>query len=284
VLLLNDHALKGSGMLPGWLTGKLSDFAGLLVLPALLVSGFRATLRHARALCFALTALPFVAIKVSQPAARGLESLLEVAGISWRIWSDPTDLVALVVLVPAWLACRPERVADSSTNLLDYAGVLLGAFACLATSEDFQSVESAAYLVNATFEPIEVRVSRLATSADCSTLNPDAGWNPTPEDFVFETSYQLRAENAAPLDQPSWHPDSPDAGSEGAAPPCAAVLLEIPELPPTVVFWGELPRREIDLSSAGKNLDPQAVYVERAAARLFITGSEHVRTLPIGAP
>ncbi len=29
VLVANDHALKGSGLVPGALTGKLSDFAGL---------------------------------------------------------------------------------------------------------------------------------------------------------------------------------------------------------------------------------------------------------------
>lgn len=29
VLVVNDHVLKGSGLLPGVITGKLSDFAGL---------------------------------------------------------------------------------------------------------------------------------------------------------------------------------------------------------------------------------------------------------------
>ena len=35
VLVANDHFLKGSGLLPGWLTGKLSDLAGLVVLGSL---------------------------------------------------------------------------------------------------------------------------------------------------------------------------------------------------------------------------------------------------------
>ncbi len=38
VLAVNDHVLKGSGLLPDWLTGKLSDFAGLLFFPLLLVT------------------------------------------------------------------------------------------------------------------------------------------------------------------------------------------------------------------------------------------------------
>ena len=33
MLGINDHLLKGSGWLPGWVTGKLSDFAGLFWFP-----------------------------------------------------------------------------------------------------------------------------------------------------------------------------------------------------------------------------------------------------------
>lgn len=38
LLGLNDHWWKESGLLPGWLTGKLSDFAGLFFFPLLLVT------------------------------------------------------------------------------------------------------------------------------------------------------------------------------------------------------------------------------------------------------
>ena len=37
MLLVNDHLLKGAGWPPRWLTGKLSDFAFLIVGPVLLV-------------------------------------------------------------------------------------------------------------------------------------------------------------------------------------------------------------------------------------------------------
>jgi hypothetical protein len=47
-LLLNDHVLKTAGVLPGVLTGKLSDFAGLVVAPVLLVALLRATSLRAR--------------------------------------------------------------------------------------------------------------------------------------------------------------------------------------------------------------------------------------------
>src|SRR4051812_14533255 len=35
VLVANDHLLKGRGVVPSWLTGKLSDFAFLIVAPVL---------------------------------------------------------------------------------------------------------------------------------------------------------------------------------------------------------------------------------------------------------
>jgi hypothetical protein len=38
LLALNDHVLKGAGLLPAWLTGKLSDVAGLVVAPVLLAA------------------------------------------------------------------------------------------------------------------------------------------------------------------------------------------------------------------------------------------------------
>jgi hypothetical protein len=51
LLVLNDHVLKHAGVLPGWLTGKLSDFAGLYVAPALLASLLRVSTRTALAAC-----------------------------------------------------------------------------------------------------------------------------------------------------------------------------------------------------------------------------------------
>src|SRR5688572_756580 len=69
LLLINDHLLKGSGLLPGWLTGKLSDVAGLLMAPPLLVVLAGARARAARLACFAAVALVFAAIKLHAPAA-----------------------------------------------------------------------------------------------------------------------------------------------------------------------------------------------------------------------
>ena len=72
VLLLNDHVLKA--LAPGWLTGKLSDVAGLLFFPFLLLALVDVVRRRrepglrAAALAAAATAGAFTAVKVWEPA------------------------------------------------------------------------------------------------------------------------------------------------------------------------------------------------------------------------
>ncbi|RYZ01918.1 MAG: hypothetical protein EOO73_33665 [Myxococcales bacterium] len=57
VLLANDHWLKGAGLLPGWVTGKLSDCAGMVVAPLLAVALVGARGTRARLGCFAAVSL-----------------------------------------------------------------------------------------------------------------------------------------------------------------------------------------------------------------------------------
>src|SRR5689334_13938559 len=83
LLFLNDHALKGASLLPGWLTGKLSDVTGLFVLPLVLMACLRRggaalgrPLERGGALSWAVigaTGGLFAAIKVS-PAVNHLVS------------------------------------------------------------------------------------------------------------------------------------------------------------------------------------------------------------------
>lgn len=116
LVALNDHVLKGAGLLPGWLTGKLSDFAGLYFAP-LLVAELWMLVRpspvpHVPVRRVAWAALGFgvlfTAIKTYPPADRLYEAMLTAllrrpAGNT----VDPTDLVALVMLgVAVWDARR----------------------------------------------------------------------------------------------------------------------------------------------------------------------------------
>ncbi|HEX5753079.1 MAG TPA: hypothetical protein VFZ09_43160 [Archangium sp.] len=106
LVALNDHVLKGAGLLPGWLTGKLSDFAGLYFAPLLVAELWmlarpspmaRVAVRRVAwaALGFGLL---FTTIKTFPPADRLYEAVLTAllrrpAGNT----VDPTDLLALVM-------------------------------------------------------------------------------------------------------------------------------------------------------------------------------------------
>ncbi len=133
VLLANDHALKGAGIVPSWVTGKLSDLAGYFLFPTLLATVLRVRSRRGLLLCHLLTVGLLLLTELS-PAF--CEWLLAVSG--HRLWPDPTDLVALVSIGLSWrilvpLALRPESprvVGDRRRKVM----VMLGAVATVATS------------------------------------------------------------------------------------------------------------------------------------------------------
>ncbi|MEY9873364.1 hypothetical protein ABH931_002846 [Streptacidiphilus sp. MAP12-33] len=111
VLVVNDHVLKQ--LCPGPVSGKLSDLAGMLVAPPLLalflasVCG-RASDRQALAAVVA-TGVGFTLVKTSAEGARWASALWSLTGLTTRLRSDPTDLVALPLLAVAWLVWRRAR-------------------------------------------------------------------------------------------------------------------------------------------------------------------------------
>ncbi|MEZ4310901.1 MAG: hypothetical protein R3F14_22905 [Polyangiaceae bacterium] len=145
VLVLNDHFLKGSGLLPGAVTGKLSDFAGLFFFPLLLAAAARGLSRWTRgediesrrplaAAAAVVTALGFAAVKLV-PQANAL-----VAAVWGTMVMDPTDLVAvpMVGLAAAWMlretATAPAGQRSDLRRALDFAAVLAAGMASAATS------------------------------------------------------------------------------------------------------------------------------------------------------
>lgn len=148
LLALNDHALKGSGLLPGALTGKLSDFAGLFFFPLLLAAAVRGLSRAVRrrdvedrrslaAAVAIATALGFAAVKLV-PAANAL-----VESTWGRMVMDPSDLWALpmVGLAAAWMLRAPScgaaalQARSDRRRALDLTAVLLAGLASAATSQ-----------------------------------------------------------------------------------------------------------------------------------------------------
>lgn len=132
VLVVNDHVLKAR--FPGFVTGKLSDFAGLVFFPLLLVAltevalrvlrRFTAPSRRALWICVLLTGAVFSLTKTWEPAGQGYRVAL--GALQWPAFAasalargapvphvravrhavDPTDLMALPSLALAFAIGR----------------------------------------------------------------------------------------------------------------------------------------------------------------------------------
>jgi hypothetical protein len=126
LLALNDHRWKGAGVLPAAVTGKLSDFAGLLFFPLLLtalgdtlacfaarLTGWRLDFSLRRwkvvAACVA-TAAVFVPLELSASYGRFYVETLGKIGFPSQTTADLGDLWALLMLpVAGWLGFREVR-------------------------------------------------------------------------------------------------------------------------------------------------------------------------------
>lgn len=137
---MNDHALKQ--LWPGLITGKLSDFAGLVFFPLFLQGAWevasstfgRGALASPRVLLIAIvaTGVGFASMKVI--ADIGYAYRIALGVLQWLVaapvlvltdhpagmpavvnfTADPTDLVALPVLALAWLAARHRALPARS--------------------------------------------------------------------------------------------------------------------------------------------------------------------------
>jgi hypothetical protein len=171
VLVANDHWLKSA--YPGLLTGKLSDYAGLVLFP-LLVAGLwellsrpgkpvaMSTQRRALVVATIVTAVAFAAVKtlpqatqlygqvigMAQWIAAGPLAVLRNGSFgplrSATTLSDPGDLIALpAVLLPYWLSQgrrsssiqrRGPRLEGRARSLAIGAALLVAATATIATA------------------------------------------------------------------------------------------------------------------------------------------------------
>jgi cysteine-rich repeat protein len=138
LMAFNDHVLKAAGLLPGVVTGKLSDLAGLVVAPALLATLLRVRSRRALLVCYLAVAVVFAGIQLSPPFAAGWSAIMGLVGAPWVIVCDPTDLLALPMLLVAWRVLTPVMV-DAPTTWLERGGEQLLAIAgllfCIATGD-----------------------------------------------------------------------------------------------------------------------------------------------------
>lgn len=136
LLVLNDAAWKGAG--PPWLTGKLSDFAGLVFFPGLLALGIGLVVPRAGARAVGLTswwssAVFFAAVKTVPAANAAYIDAIAVVRGPVQVVLDPTDVLALAVMPIGW--CLWNRLAAPTTRktLRASAGWTVASCALLAT-------------------------------------------------------------------------------------------------------------------------------------------------------
>jgi hypothetical protein len=303
LLLLNDHVLKRAALLPDTVTGKLSDFAGLLVAPVLAVAMFRVRGRAGRLCVFACVAAAFTTIKLSRPMADAVEAVTALTPLPWRLWCDPTDLVALSVLPlgfwlvgrdrpPAWL----PRLHPRPLACVRAAGLVLGLFACAATSMASRLYRGTAFLFNGTHQSHTLRLFRLRTPLDCTrSLDAPAVW-PGPDAFVLDACPTIASGDILLLDRGAMLVS--ETGGEGilgfhtnprydagiVGPACDAVLLAGDGLRPVVISWNGVNAIEFEGVEQFGDLanDDHGLVLERAGERLFIQGTSLLSVRPAG--
>jgi|GEM_PF-3524973 len=138
LLIANDHWWKAE--YGNWLTGKLSDVVGLIMLPVVIVCALRLSrLPAPLAPVIAVTGTWFAAIKVWPTAAASTETLAEtLTGVEHQIIVDPTDLIGLAGLyVATRIVAAPRPII--STKVVRVGLLALGLGATVATSQGYSS-------------------------------------------------------------------------------------------------------------------------------------------------
>lgn len=133
VLVVNDHLLKQAW--PGWLTGKLSDVAGLVLAPLLLGLVLAPLgVRRPVAWSSALVCLGFVVAKTSAVGATVVSAGWSLTGVNTHIVADPTDLLALPAVLVARQLWRQAAGDPGRRRLPAVLGLALLPLGVLATA------------------------------------------------------------------------------------------------------------------------------------------------------
>ena len=270
LLVVNDHLLKAADVLPGALTGKLSDVAGLFVAPVLLATLLRARGRAGLVACHLAVGIGFAAIQLSAVMASAWSDATALVGMRWTIWSDPTDLLALPALAASYALLVPAMRAPFASRgrravAFGLAGV--GLLCCLATSppdgprEGYMPIEADVYIHNSTGHDLIVRLYELRpdVALDCFEVATDPGLLLSRPLFDDANTWWMPPDTNIP----AWYRGS--TGTSGDVRDCYAVYVEIDGLAPAVLFWrhGTPPIRTIPGQTTGESESAGAVIIER---------------------
>lgn len=205
LLVLNDHVLKQAW--PGWVTGKLSDVAGLVVAP-LLLSAVLTAVRVTRPLHVAVvaTGAGFAFCKTTTFGATVTSDVWSLFGTPTMIRADVTDLLALPGLYAAWRIHRAcvttTRTGWRRTVAVAVGTALLpvGVLATSATScSEYDGVTGVAVLEGDFGGPPEKRETRLGVNDGGGRLTIDADGRFTQSSFEIagDAGHRSRAETCA---------------------------------------------------------------------------------------
>lgn len=257
LLVINDHFLKGSGILPAVITGKLSDFAGLIVAPALLAVLLRLSSRQSFVLAHIATGVVFAGIKVFPSFAHAFETIAGLGPFAWHITVDPTDLVALPALLVSYqvfVAAMQQPLPERP--MVQRGLIMAGSVACMATSQNPEPFEpcpdpiacgaipreSAALVIGNNTETqrlVRVRPFKPSVQYSCADLLKDPTTALSRELFGPAEAWLLEPARGLPL-----LAKSPNG--------CAAYLVDADGLSPTLVAWSssEFPDSELSTATA----------------------------------
>jgi hypothetical protein len=277
VLVVNDRLFKGRGVVPAWLTGKLSDFALVIVAPTLFAAILPRALPWRRVAASASVLGLFVATELSRAVSDAFVAVTAQLGFHTKLWPDPTDLFALACLPLAIhlmrLPPRPSR--RWSRGALGRAGVVLGAAACLADSASVRLVTP--YLVNATFR-VDVRFTWVLKEVPCDSPQVVAS-RLGPDDLDDPRSFSLANGAVAALNGIPAIGASP-VGTCGTSRPngsteCVGVILEADGVKPVLVVahpsWGDASASRCAPVTPTAPLDPAAVTLQLVKGALQFT-------------
>ena len=305
VLLVNDNLLKGRGLAPGWLTGKLSDIAFLVVAPVLLTTLLPLRLLGRRLLAFAAVVAVYAAADLSASASDAIVALAARFGLHWRLWPDFTDLLALAVLPAGWwiAGTRGRQPLRSAKTVVQTAGLAIGVFACLATSEDL-GYEHYPFFLNRTAGPRDISLMWLLRKTDCSLDVASLAASLTSSDLDDAHAVTLASGQVAPLDAAPTSPDTM-AGVCGNLTnrrqyqgQCMAVIVSAKDGPAVLVsakrYWHEggggivacsgsdgSPSQCAPLMSVSKDPGPDALSLVESGGQLKFQAGSNLATASI---
>jgi hypothetical protein len=281
LLLANDHVLKGAGVLPAALTGKLSDFAGMIVAPPLVALALLRVPATWRTRALVSTSLPGVvlcAIKLSPQAAHALEAGFGWIGLPWRIWLDASDLWALLALPFGYAMSLPSPQPDPSAleigsriahgrrrELAHGLGIAIASLACIATGlgkkDSHSDRTDAPTIQNKSSHDVTVVLASTEGNGGCRIYRDDRIGLLNADAFTSAREIVIQPDDEAAL------------VADTSTSSCGAASIALANGQQQLVFWRDLDKIE------GFVPDDDD---ERRARRILLDGNSDHYTFAIG--